>query len=93
MNTVDNVKEVTSTSTDNLSVITLKFNWGSNLDEATNQMRDVIDRVYDYMPEDVDRPTILKFNTSMMPIVFMPLRQMKAILVWTKFLKRKLLIL
>lgn len=70
LNTVDNVKEVTSTSTDNLSVITLKFNWGSNLDEATNQMRDVIDRVYDYMPEDVDRPTILKFNTSMMPIVF-----------------------
>ncbi len=28
LNTVDNVKEVTSTSTDNLSVITLKFNWG-----------------------------------------------------------------
>ncbi len=70
LNTVDNVKEVTSTSSDNLSVITIEFNWGANLDESTNEVRDVIDRTYDYMPEGVERPMIFKFNTSMMPIVF-----------------------
>ncbi|MDY0102218.1 MAG: efflux RND transporter permease subunit [Lentimicrobium sp.] len=70
LNSVDNVKEVTSTSSDNLSVINLEFTWGANLDEATNEVRDVIDRIYDYMPDGADRPSIFKFNTSMMPIVF-----------------------
>lgn len=70
LNTVDNVKEVTSVSSDNLSVITIEFNWGADLNESTNDVRDVIDRIYDLMPEGVDRPTIFKFNTNMMPIVF-----------------------
>lgn len=70
LNTVDNVKEVTSTSSDNLSVITIEFNWGANLDESTNEVRDVIDRIYDYMPDGINRPMIFKFNTSMMPIIF-----------------------
>lgn len=70
LNTVDKVKEVVSISSDNLSVITLEFSWEANLDEATNEIRDVIDRIYQYMPEGVDRPAIFKFNTNMMPIVF-----------------------
>ena len=70
LNSVDKLKEITSVSSDNLSVISLEFEWESNLDEATNDIRDVIDRVYDNLPEDCDRPTIFKFNTSMMPILF-----------------------
>ncbi len=69
-NTIDGVKEVTSVSSDNLSVITLEFSWEANLDEATNEIRDVIDRIYRFLPEGVDRPSIFKFNTNMMPIVF-----------------------
>jgi HAE1 family hydrophobic/amphiphilic exporter-1 len=70
LNSVDKLKEITSVSSDNLSVISLEFEWNSNLDEATNDIRDVIDRMYDVLPEGADRPTILKFNTSMMPILF-----------------------
>lgn len=70
LNTVDKVKEVTSTSSDNLSVITVEFNWGANLDEATNEIRDVLDRTFDNLPDGADRPVIFKFNTNMMPIVF-----------------------
>jgi hydrophobic/amphiphilic exporter-1 (mainly G- bacteria), HAE1 family len=70
LNTVDNLKEITSTSSDNLSVINLEFDWGVNLDEATNDIRDVMDRVIDFLPEGTDRPMIFKFNTSMFPIVF-----------------------
>ena len=69
-NTVTNVKQVTSISSDNLSVINLEFVWEANLDEATNEIRDLIDRVYRFLPDGVDRPTIFKFNTTMMPIVF-----------------------
>lgn len=70
LNSVDKLKEITSVSSDNLSVISLEFEWESNLDEATNDIRDVIDRVFDNLPEGCERPTILKFNTSMMPILF-----------------------
>jgi hydrophobic/amphiphilic exporter-1 (mainly G- bacteria), HAE1 family len=70
LNSVDKLKEITSTSSDNISIINLEFAWETNLDEATNDIRDVIDRIIDYLPEGVDRPTIFKFNTSMMPIVF-----------------------
>ncbi|MFO7721701.1 MAG: efflux RND transporter permease subunit, partial [Bacteroidales bacterium] len=69
-NAVDELKEVTSVSSDNLSVINLEFGWEANLDEATNDIRDVIDRIYDFLPEGVDRPSVFKFNTNMMPIVF-----------------------
>ncbi|MCE1202181.1 MAG: efflux RND transporter permease subunit [Bacteroidia bacterium] len=70
LNTVDKVKMVRSTSSDNLSVITLEFNWGADLSEATNEIRDLIDRIYARMPDGADRPSIFKFNTNMMPIVF-----------------------
>lgn len=69
-NSVDDIKEITSTSSDNISVVNLEFNWGVNLDEATNEVRDVIDRIFDFLPEGADRPSIFKFNTSMIPIVF-----------------------
>jgi HAE1 family hydrophobic/amphiphilic exporter-1 len=70
LNSVDKLKEITSTSSDNLSVINLEFEWGANLDEATNDIRDVIDLTLDALPEGTERPQIFKFNTSMMPIVF-----------------------
>ncbi len=69
LNSVDGLKEVTSTSFDNLSIINLEFEWGTNLDEATNDIRDVSDRLYEYLPEGSDRPVIYKFNTTMMPIL------------------------
>ncbi len=70
LNNVDKLKEITSTTSDNLSLIVLEFDWETDLVEATAEIRDAIDRVYTYLPEDVDQPTIFKFSTSMMPIVF-----------------------
>jgi HAE1 family hydrophobic/amphiphilic exporter-1 len=70
LNAIDKLKEVTSVSYDNLSVVSLEFEWEANLDEAMNDIRDVIDRVFNYLPEDCDRPAIFKFSTSMMPILF-----------------------
>ena len=69
-NTVDNLKEITSVSSENLSVISLEFDWDTDLNEATNDIRDAIDMLFDYLPEGVNRPTIFKFNMSMIPIVF-----------------------
>lgn len=70
MNSVDKLKEVTSVSYDNLSLVTLEFEWETNLDESLNDVRSTIDWVYNDLPEDCDRPTIFKFSTSAMPILF-----------------------
>ncbi|MDD4922262.1 MAG: efflux RND transporter permease subunit, partial [Bacteroidales bacterium] len=68
-NSVQGVKEITSTSRDNMSMITLEFEFGKNLDESVNDVRDCIDRIYDYLPEACARPAIYKLSTSMMPIM------------------------
>jgi HAE1 family hydrophobic/amphiphilic exporter-1 len=70
LNSVDKLKEVTSVSYDNMSLITMEFEWDSNLDEVLNDVRTVIDGVYNYLPDECDRPSIFKFSTSMMPILF-----------------------
>ena len=69
LNSVDNLKEMTSTSYDNLAVISLEFEWEVNLDEASNDVRDAVDKAMQNLPDDIDRPTIMRFNTSMMPIL------------------------
>lgn len=69
LNTVSDLKEITSTSMDNVSMVSLEFEWGINLDEATNSIRDAISRVTRLLPDGVEQPTILKFNTSMIPIL------------------------
>ena len=44
MNSVDKLKEVTSVSYDNLSLVTLEFEWETNLDESLNDVRSTPDR-------------------------------------------------
>lgn len=69
LNSVDDLKELSSTSYDNLAVISLEFEWEANLDEASNDVRDAVDKAMQNLPDDIDRPTIMRFNTSMMPIL------------------------
>ena len=70
LNSVSNLKELTSTSSDGLSVIFLNFEYGSNLDEAMNDIRSNLNFVTRILPEGSEDPTIIKFNSSMMPIIF-----------------------
>lgn len=70
LNSVSNLKEITSTSSDGLSVIFMNFEYGTNLDEASNDIRSNLSFIENYLPEDAENPTIMKFNSSMMPIIF-----------------------
>jgi HAE1 family hydrophobic/amphiphilic exporter-1 len=70
LNTVSNLKEVYSTSRDNASVVTLEFEYGTDLDGAANDVRDALGMVTRYLPEGADDPIIFKFSTNMMPIMF-----------------------
>jgi HAE1 family hydrophobic/amphiphilic exporter-1 len=70
LNATSNLKEMTSTSSDALSVIFMEFEYGTNLDETSNDIRSSLSFVTNYLPEDAEDPTIIKFNSSMMPIAF-----------------------
>ncbi|MCM8766244.1 MAG: efflux RND transporter permease subunit [Candidatus Omnitrophica bacterium] len=71
--TTPGLEKITSVSAEGVSVITLKFVWGTNLDTASNDIRDRIElakRFLPDIPDEMENPFIFKFNTAMMPILF-----------------------
>lgn len=69
LNSVDGLKEITSSSQDNMSMVVLELEWGTNMDEVINDVRSYIDMVKDALPSGAQTPFIFKFSTSMMPIM------------------------
>tara|TARA_R110002050_G_scaffold149251_2_gene275655 strand:+ start:8156 stop:11236 length:3081 start_codon:yes stop_codon:yes gene_type:complete len=66
---LSNLKKISSSSKDNISVVTLEFEWGANLDEATNEVRDAVGLAERNLPDDVESPIIFKVSTSMIPVI------------------------
>ncbi len=91
LNAVENLDEISSVSYDNLSIISLEFNWETNLDEASNDIRNVLESVSDELPEGADRPLIFKFSTSMMPILFFAVTADESYMGLSKLLEEKLI--
>jgi HAE1 family hydrophobic/amphiphilic exporter-1 len=70
---VEDVDEVSSASREGVSMVTVKFKWGKDMDIASLDVREAVDFVKPFLPEDAEEPFIFKFSTSAMPIVFMGL--------------------
>ncbi|TDX52671.1 efflux RND transporter permease subunit [Orenia marismortui] len=71
--TVDNVKNLISISDPGSSLVIVEFDWGTNLDFATLDMREKVSLIEDYLPEDADKPMVLKFDPTQEPIMKMGL--------------------
>jgi len=71
MSAVPGVEEVTSVSAEGRSSVRVTFSWGTNLDEAANDIRERLDRVIPRLPEDADRPRLRKFDLASFPILIM----------------------
>ena len=69
LNSVEGLDEMTSTSKDNIALVTMKFQWGQNMDEVVNDVRSALDMLSDNLPDGAGKPIVFKFNTSMMPIL------------------------
>lgn len=69
LNTVPNLKKLSSTSRENRSVVTLQFEFGKDLDELTNDVRDKLNLVKAMLPENSEEPIIMKFSTDMIPVI------------------------
>ncbi len=67
LSTLSNLAGVTSTSSEHFSMVMLEFNGDTNMDTATIDIRESIDMVKSYLPDEVGSPMIMKLNPSMMP--------------------------
>ncbi|MBQ2907453.1 MAG: efflux RND transporter permease subunit [Bacteroidales bacterium] len=71
LNSVSNLKHLSSTSKENISVIALEFEYGIDINEATNDVRDKLDMVTQALPDAISLPTIFKFSMEDMPIMLL----------------------
>ena len=71
LNSVDNLDKITSQSKDNVSIISLEFEYGCDLTEAANDVRDIVSRAQSILPDDVEYPTVMKLSASMAPIMML----------------------
>lgn len=71
---VSGLKKMQSQSMGGISLVILEFNFGTNLDAAGGDVRDKIDLVRNFLPDDADSPITIKLDPSMMPIMTLALR-------------------
>ena len=74
LNSVEHLKHISSNSRENVSVITLEFEFGYDIDDLTNDVRDKLDMVASALPDDANNPIIFKFSTDMIPIMMLSVK-------------------
>ncbi|MFP4620092.1 MAG: efflux RND transporter permease subunit [Bacteroidales bacterium] len=65
----ENLKDITSTSRENVSFISLQFDWGAEITEASNSARDLIELARRELPDDAQSPVLYKVNSAMFPVL------------------------
>ncbi len=71
LNSVEHLKHITSNSRENISIVTLEFEYGYDIEALTNDVRDKLDMVSSMLPDDANTPVIFKFSSDMIPIVLL----------------------
>ena len=71
LNGVSNLKDVTSNSRENISILTLEFEYGTDIDEATNDVRDKLDMISQTLPDGASLPFLFKFSIDDLPIMIL----------------------
>jgi len=67
---ISHVKDINSNSMEDYSSVLISFEWGTNLDEAANDIRQAIDFAEEGLPDDAEEPMLIKFDLSMMPVMW-----------------------
>ena len=74
LNSVEHLKHITSKSRENVSVVTLEFEYGYDIDALTNDVRDKLDMVTSALPDEANTPIIFKFSADMIPILMLSVK-------------------
>jgi HAE1 family hydrophobic/amphiphilic exporter-1 len=65
------VETITSSSSEGQSSVRVSFTWGTDLDEASNEIRTRVDRIRGSLPEGAETPTVFKFDLASFPILYL----------------------
>ncbi len=68
-----NVKTVSSTSQQGLSLVMIEFSWGTDMDQAEIDVRNNLEFIRDYLPNDASEPMVFAFDVSAQPILYLTL--------------------
>ncbi|MFW5892458.1 MAG: efflux RND transporter permease subunit, partial [Bacteroidota bacterium] len=91
LSTITNLKNMTSQSREEISTITLEFEYETNLDEATNEIRDNIGRILRFLPEEIEEPVVFKFSSSMIPVMMLSATAQESYPALTKILDERVI--
>ncbi|MCL2211382.1 MAG: efflux RND transporter permease subunit [Treponema sp.] len=69
LSSASGIEKVTSTSSKGSSAVIMEFSYGTDMSDASNSIRDLLERVRNYLPTGTDAPMIFKFDPSMIPIM------------------------
>ncbi|MCI8559883.1 MAG: MMPL family transporter [Dorea sp.] len=69
MATVSNIKDIMSVSGENASTVLMEFEQTANMDSVTIEMRESLDQIKGFWPDEVTNPIIIKLNPDMMPVL------------------------
>ncbi|MBN1759423.1 MAG: efflux RND transporter permease subunit [Chitinispirillaceae bacterium] len=71
VSSTENIQKITSSSSNGQSMVILEFDWGTDMNQAETDVRNSLDMVRDYLPDDADEPVVIAINPSMMPIMML----------------------
>ena len=74
LNSVEDLKEMTSQSKENYSIITLEYEYGIDIDKATNDVRDKLDMMNSQLPDGCNLPFLFKFSMEDIPILMLSVK-------------------
>jgi HAE1 family hydrophobic/amphiphilic exporter-1 len=66
----DKIKRIKATSLEGISMMMIEFAWEADLDAAAQDVRNRVEMALDFLPEDVDRPLVLKIDFDTIPVVY-----------------------
>ena len=90
LNGVPKLKNLTSNSRENIAVLTLEFEYGTDIDEATNDVRDKLDMVSQTLPDGASLPFLFKFSIDDMPIMILAATANQSVSALDKVLEERL---
>ena len=74
MGTVNNVKNISSISSRGSSIVIAEFDWGINMDFASLDVREKVDQVRSFLPDEAEAPIVVKFDPGTMPAMQLVLK-------------------
>ncbi len=74
LNTLSDLKHITSNSKENYSIVNLEFEYGVDIEEKTNDVRDKLDMVKSALPDEANDPYLFKFSADDMPIMMLSVK-------------------